>query len=375
MFLRRIFSLAAAIFAVMAVVLWATDTRASEPVPAEISDAAFWKLITAMSEPDGQFRYENFLSNELQYQYVIPDLKAKVQPGGAYIGVAPEQNFTYIAAVQPKIAFIIDIRRQNMIELMMYKAIFELAKDRGEFLSLLFSRKRPAGITSKTSVDQLFQAFAGTERDPDLQQSTLQAIQERLLEKHHIGLTTADIKNIGYVFGIFYKDGPNMDYSSGTSGTAPQGGMPSYLELMVADDSYGMKRSFLASEENYRLVREMELKNLIVPLVGDFAGPKTIRAIGQYLKEHDTTVSAFYVSNVEQYLYSDGKLLEFFKNVATLPMNSSSTFIQAFGPNGGGITFTGGNGFQSMISSMMDVVKVCAAGSGCDYSVVRQMSK
>jgi hypothetical protein len=375
MFFRRIFFSAATLLMISAIVLSNAAAQPSDPIPEEISDTAFWKLITSMSEPDGQFRYENFLSNELQYQYVIPELKATTHPGGAYLGVGPEQNFTYIAALQPKIAFITDIRRQNMLELMMYKAIFELAPDRADFLSLLFSRKRPGGIKAGSTVDQLLREFAGAERDSALQQFNLKAIQDQLVQKHQFGLTTADLQNIGYLHGVFYKDGPSMDYSSGNLGTAPGSGMPSYTELMVADDAHGTHRSFLANDENYQFIREMELRNRIVPLVGDFAGPKTIRAIGQYLKDHDAPVAAFYVSNVEQYLYSDGKLLDFFKNVATLPMNESSTFIQTFGPNGAGISFSGGNGFQSMISSMMDVVKVCAAGRGCDYSVVREMSK
>jgi len=375
MFFRRNFFRIAFFSAIAAIFVATSAGYASDPIPTEISDSAYWKLITSLSEPDGQFRYENFLSNELQYQYVIPELKSRTQPGGVYLGVGPEQNFTYIAALQPKIAFITDIRRQNMIELMMYKAIFELAPQRADFLSMLFSRKRPNGIPIKSTVEQLFRAVAGTERDPELQRENLTAIQNQLVQKHQFGLTLSDLQNIGYVYGVFYKDGPSMDYSSGGRGTAPGAGMPNYVELMAADDSLGENRSFLATEENYRIVREMQLKNLIVPLVGDFAGPKTIRAVGQYLKEHDATVTAFYVSNVEQYLYSDGKLLDFFKNVETLPLNSSSTFIQTFGPNGGGPSFTGGNGFQSMTSSMMDVVKVCAAGRGCDYSVVRQMSK
>jgi hypothetical protein len=375
MFSRRVFFAAVLGFAITAIAGSSAAVQASDPIPVEISDSAYWKMITTMSEPDGQFRYENFLSNELQYQYVIPLLQSVTQPGGAYLGVGPEQNFTYIAALKPRIAFITDIRRQNMVELMMYKAIFELAPDRADFLSMLFSRKRPDGISGKTGVDQLFRAFVRAERDPELQQTNLKGIQDQLVQKHQFELTLSDLQNIGYVHSIFCKDGPNMDYSSGARGTAPGSGMPSYLELMAADDAHGSNRSFLATEENYRFVRDMQLKNLIVPLVGDFAGPKTIRAIGQYLKEHDASVSAFYVSNVEQYLYSDGKLLDFFNNVATLPMTSSSSFIQTFGPNGGGISFSGGNGFQSMTSSMMDIVRVCATGRGCDYSVVRQMSK
>ena len=118
--------------------------RAAEPLPEKLSDEAFWKTITDFSEEGGYFRFENFLSNELGFQLVIPQLKEITKPGGVYLGVGPEQNFTYIVALQPKIAFIIDIRRQNMLELMMYRAFFELSPDRADFLSRLFARKRPA---------------------------------------------------------------------------------------------------------------------------------------------------------------------------------------------------------------------------------------
>ncbi len=367
---RRSF-LTAVIIAALAV----SASRAADPLPAELSDDSFWKLVTVMSEPDGQFRFENFLSNEIYYQTVIPRLKNNTRPGGVYLGVGPEQNFSYMVALQPKIAFIIDIRRQNMLELLMYKAIFELSADRADFLSTLFSRHRPSGLTAKSTAQQLFRAYSAAVRDPELYQQNIARIQERLLQKHQFGLTLADMQNIAYVHRVFADDGPYLDYSSGSRTTNPTRGMPTYAELMITDDGRGTNRSYLASEDNYKWMRDMELRNLVVPLVGDFAGPKTIRAIGQYLQDHNAKVSAFYLSNVEQYLYADGKLLTFFRNVETLPMDSSSMFIRTFGPNGGGAAFTAGNGFQSTLSSMMDVVKVCTAGRGCDYSVIRQMSR
>jgi hypothetical protein len=373
---RRTFLKAAMVSAacITALVFAIAELKSAEPIPSRISDEAFWKMVTTMSEPDGQFRYENFLSNEIQYQYVIPALKSTTRPGGVYMGVGPEQNFTYIVALQPKIAFITDIRRQNMLELMMYRAVFELCPDRADFLSMLFSRVRPEGLNEKSSADQLFRAYLSAYEDDALYQKNVKTIQNLLVQKHQFRLSLTDLQNIAYVHGVFANDGPYLDYSSGGLGTAPGGGMPNYSELMVADDAHGEQRSYLASEGNYRFMRDMEMKNLVVPIVGDFAGPKSIRAIGQYLRDHDATVTAFYLSNVEQYLYSDGKLPDFFRNAATLPMDASSTFIRTFGPNGGG-SIGVGRGFQSTLSSMMDVVKVCTADRGCDYSTVRQMSK
>ncbi len=118
-------------------------SRSVAPIPVRLADSELWSMVSTFSEPGGMFRFENFLSNEIYFQDVIPALKSRVKPGGIYMGVGPEQNFTYIVAVQPRIAFITDIRRQNMLELMMYKALFELAPNRADFISLLFSRKRP----------------------------------------------------------------------------------------------------------------------------------------------------------------------------------------------------------------------------------------
>jgi len=95
-------------------------------------------------------------------------------------------------------------------------------------------------------------------------------------------------------------------------------------------DAAGLPQSFLSTEDNYRYVKRLHEQNLIVAVSGDFGGPKAVRAIGAWLKEHDAVVSAFYVSNVEQYLFQDGKAEAFYANVATLPVNAHSVFIRPY---------------------------------------------
>jgi len=46
-----------------------------------------------------------------------------------------------------------------MLELLLYKALFELSQDRIEFASRLFSRPRPAGLSADPSPEVLFRAF------------------------------------------------------------------------------------------------------------------------------------------------------------------------------------------------------------------------
>jgi hypothetical protein len=140
---------------------WVIAQQRTPALPAELSDQDFWQLIVDISEPDGHFEDENFVSNETGYQRVMQRLQEAVQPGGVYVGVGPEQNFSYIAGMRPAMAFIIDIRRENRSLHLFYKALFELSTDRADFVSRLFSRWRPAGLTSSAGVEEIFARYDG----------------------------------------------------------------------------------------------------------------------------------------------------------------------------------------------------------------------
>ena len=286
-------------------------------LPKELDGDRFYKMVAAFSEPDGYFMYDNYLSNERSYQDPIPSLVDKVKSNGVYIGVGPEQNFTYIAAIRPAIAFIIDIRRQNMVEQLMYKALFRLAANRDEFVSLLFSRQ--AAKENGASVDELFGSFAAASPDQRYFEKNLRRIEQQLR------LNAEDEKTLREIYQVFFSVGPDLNYSS-VSPYAPSG--PSYANLMTLTDQKGRNWSYLASEENFQFVKEMQRKNLIIPLVGDFAGPKTIRSVAKYLLDHQARVSAFYVSNVEMYILPAPQWKSFCANVASLPVDESSVFIR-----------------------------------------------
>jgi hypothetical protein len=297
-------------------------------LPSEISDKDFWRMIVDLSEPGGTYPYENFVSNELEYQDVVPALKATTKPGGVYIGVGPEQNFTYAAVLQSKLAFVIDIRRQNMVEMLLYKALFDMSPNRADFVSNLFSRVRPAGLDTKTTTAALFAAYENAKVDPDLSAKNLAAVKA-YMTKHGYQLTSEDISSIEKIHDVFSRGGPSINYyfaSAAPVGLGPSRGA-TYTRLMNTTDATGRNSSFLATEESYLYVREMQRKNLIVPLVGDFAGPAVIRNVGRYLTEHKATVGAFYISNVETYL-SDPQKQTFYENVTALPVDSSSMFIR-----------------------------------------------
>ena len=375
---RRILLVAAtALFAFIGPLSLTSRTLiATEELPKQLSDEAFWNLVTEFSESGGYFRSDNFVSNETTFQYVLKDLK-KTKPGGVYLGVGPDQNFTYIVALQPKMAIIFDIRRQNVMQHLMYKALIEMSTDRADFLSKLFSRKRPEKLEEKTTVEDLFNAYYDVEPDRQLFQENFQAIKKQLEERHKFKLSADDESTINYIYQSFYAGGLNLTYNGVGGGGLGRSRMPSYAEVMQMTDEEGVNRSYMGSEENFKVLQDFERKNLIVPVVGDFAGPKAIRSVASYLKEHDAFVSAFYVSNVEQYLFQQGDdWSKFYHNVGTLPVDASGAFIRSVF-NGLAVTYqpSGTLKSASLLSSIPDLLKAFTAGDVRTYYDVINMSK
>jgi hypothetical protein len=323
----------------------AQSVPAQQRVPARLADTTFWRLMNEYSEPWGTFRSENFVSNETALQWVIPKLVRRVPAGGVYMGVAPDQNFTLITAFRPSIAFIVDIRHQNAVEHLMYKALIEMSKDRADFLAKLFARAPLTGVDSTSSAAALFAALAKQPPDSARYGENLKAITTQLTGRHRFALSDSEHVALRCVYGAFFSEGPELTYGYGSECRNPGpygyrgfGGPgrarfrePTYQSMMLETDSVGTNWSYLGSEKAFRILKEMQERNLIVPLTGDFAGPKALRAVGQWARAHDAKVSAFYISNVEQYLFEQGdEAQRFFENVATLPVDANSVFVRSF---------------------------------------------
>lgn len=337
---------------------------AADSLPERLSNTDFWKLSQDLSEPDGAFRSDNLVSNEIWFQYVVPELLKRAPQRGVYLGVGPEQNFTYIAALQPKMVFITDVRRGNLHMHLMYKALFEMTSNRADYFALLFNKKRPAGLTDKSTATELVNAFWNLPTSPEsVYKENLKAVQDHLTIKRGLPLSKNDLDGIEYVYWSFYWYGPAINYSSSSNGRA----MVSYGDLMVADDGAGVSRSYLASEETFRVLKDLHERNMFVPVVGNFAGPKALRSVGRYVREHGATVSAMYLSNVEQYLNQDGIWYNFCANVASMPLDERSTFIRSSQGGGGG----GGSGLMNYLGSMLNETKGCGTPSRTTAGGVR----
>ncbi len=306
-----------------------------------LSAAEFARLIQELSEEGGFFPSDNFTSNESSYLTVVDKLRQLNATGGAYIGVGPEQNFTYIAKVRPRIAFIVDIRRQAVIQHLMYKAIFQLAPSRSQFISILLSRPlpKPDNFAPNAPINELLTYFNSVPADDKTWVENLAAIKKAIQDDFQFKLSETDQATLEYVYKSFRSDGLEIGFrlSGRFTGSTSGGGFraggfgpfPNLRQLIEQTDLNGKQSNFLAVAEDYDFVRGLHRKNLIIPVVGDFSGKKALAAVGDYLRKNEFTVTAFYTSNVEMVLFQNGIFQGFANNVKKLPVNDRSLIIRA----------------------------------------------
>jgi hypothetical protein len=324
-----------AFYCACVVVLLAACIATTTAVETErLSSEEFSSLACGLSEDGGYFMSDNFTSSEDSYLTIADKLQELAVPGGAYIGVGPEQNFTYIARVRPRIAFIVDIRRQAMIQHLMYKAIFKLAPTRVLFLSRLLSRPIPEGNApgADAPLDDILAFFDKIPADNRTYAENLAEIRKTIQKDFQFPLSSEDQKSLEYVYGSFRTGGFQIGYGSETRGGRRFNRFPNLRQLLGMRDLKRKQGSFLASTKDYDFVLDMQNRNLIIPVVGDFSGKKALAAVGEYLRKRKIVVSVFYVSNVEIVLLDWGsyeQFSDFVKNVKKLPTDDRSLLLRS----------------------------------------------
>ena len=308
-----------------AVVCTAAAVAACRPAPAPaLSDAEFWALSERLSEPAGSFTVsDNLVSNE---PHVAENARRLHAAGGVYIGVGPEQNFTYIASARPAMAFIVDIRRENRNLHLFYKALFDVSSDRADFVARLFSRPRPPGLDGSSSVTQIFERFDAIPASAEQLQWNAAVVRKWLLETKKLPLDANDLAWIDRLFLAFAEHGPSIQYWQARD-TEPA---PSYRRLMTMPDGSGASRSFLSSEDGFRFVKDLQARNLIVPVIGDFGGPGALRRVGEETRGRGYQVRVFYGSNVGVYLTRE-QTRAFCRSLGSLPAADDAVFIERDG--------------------------------------------
>jgi hypothetical protein len=361
-----IICLAAAIFAVQAAPLNAQRA----------ADSSFAGLVARLSEPGGYFDSDNIITNEASYLHVASQLEKVHVHGGIYLGVGPDQNFSYIALIRPTIAFMIDIRRDNLLEHLLFKSLFMMSRNRLEYVCLLLGKPVPADVEKWTGrpTQELLAYLGAAKTDSVAAAATRRASNDRIA-RMNVPLDAHDREMIDRYRAQFVAEALDTRYSS--LGRNNRFDYPSFGTLMVATDRAGRQISYLADETEFQFVRAMQMNDRIVPIVGNVAGDRALRAVAQYAAEHGLIVSAFYLSNVEQYLMGrDGGFDAYARNVKLLPHDSTSVIIRSyFGGRFGGNQHplyvpAPGNISTSLVERMDSFDRAFAAGELSGYSAL-----
>lgn len=289
----------------------------------------FARLVERLSEPAGYFGSDNLVSNELSYQHVLDRMEKLKLEGGVYLGVGPDQNYTYIAQIRPKLAIMVDIRRDAMLQHLLFKALFMMSKSRVEYLSNLFARPLPKDHRkwNDRPIRDLVDYFDRTPLDQALAEKTrLEA--RRMIMELGLGLSPRDMETIDEIYGAFSTDCLEVRY---TIRDRPSGRFfPAYRDILLEKDLNGDYRNYLAREETFAVIKQLHDQHRIVPITGDLAGQQAVQSVGRYLREIGETVSAFYVSNVEFYLWRQDSMTRWVANLRALPINERSVIIRSY---------------------------------------------
>jgi hypothetical protein len=142
-----------------------------------------------------------------------------------------------------------------------------------------------------------------------------------------VPLSMADQATIDRFHRRFIESGLSLRFQS--TGRPPQWHYPTLRDLVLAADATGRQASYLASESSFQFLKALQARDRIIPVVGDLSGPAAVKAIAGFLRRQNQPLSAFYVSNVEFYLWRDGSYGRYVENLRELPRAANAMIIRS----------------------------------------------
>ncbi len=218
-------------------------------------------------------RREHFtVSNEYRHDLWFPYLSGL---GGAYVGVASDQNYTLMAVAQSEVGYLIDLDRQVVLLHRVYMAL----------------------IAASETPEQLLARF-----DPAAQGETTRLIEAGLSDMSERDRAMA------------------LEFVANH-----RAALREYLGAVHANRRDGRGVTWLAEPSLYRHVRAMVAGGRLRPINGNLAGKTAMATIAASAAALGLEVEVFYLSNAEEYLsYTPG----FVANVRGLPASSSSVVLR-----------------------------------------------
>jgi hypothetical protein len=223
----------------------------------------------------------------------------------------------------------IDIRRQNALQHFYFKALFQLSSNRLQYMERLFGKRirHPNRNPESYGISDLLRAMDASPSDrPFAEKKLAEALAA--IQSWNSGLSSSDYESIRFIARAFMENGPDLKFTS--FNRPPRAHYPTYRQLLEETDSEGIQANYLAKEEDFRLIKKMHGENRIVPIVGDLAGPKALLHAGEELARRKLSMTCFYVSNVEFYLFRNGRWDAYIRNLNGIPRTQNAFLIRSY---------------------------------------------
>lgn len=277
-------------------------------------DARFDTIVRALSEPATGPGADNLMTNEDSFTRICGEIDRRVRPDEVYLGVGPDQNFTYIAHARPSLAFIVDYRRRNVLLHLFHQALFALSKDRTAYLTRLTARRPARSLNAKSTGKEIVAAFDKVPMDRGLLDATRTEIA-RFLKPLNL-VEEAEWAELATIGAKLAGSGMNARFLA----------LPMYPALgrLIETGAH-----MLADESLYQSVRERQLAERIIPIVGDLAGQKAMHALASWLRAKRLRVGMIYLSDVEFFLLRNGTFDRLIANLDRIPWTGGAMLARS----------------------------------------------
>ncbi len=249
-----------------------TSSAASPAGLAPLSPAARAALLAGPEERIVSRREHFTISNEYRHDLWFPYLRGL---GGAYVGVASDQNYTLMAVARSEVGYLLDLDRQVVRLHRGYMALIAASPGPEEFLARF---DEDAQATTRALIEAGLSDMSERDRE-----DTLRFIADN------------------------------------------RAALRDYLGTVRAARRGDQGITWLSDPELYAHIREMVAGGRLRPINGNLAGKTAMATIAASARELGLAVKLLYLSNAEEYLFYTP---EFVANVRGLPVAADSVVLR-----------------------------------------------
>lgn len=286
----------------------------------------FFELLKWLDEPPtGPSSADNLMTNEDSLASVMDQIRSESPPGTVFLGVGPDQNYTFIATARPIEAYLLDYRKKNQLLHLMHLALIAKSPNRIDYLENYWARRVKVGLISPPNDDhsktteKLLLLFRRSELDQQFLAQNIGDVMSELLNSQF--LDANEIEEVGRIQKRLAGPGPEARFLALKM-------YPTIASLISMKTRAGKPGHWLAGDDYYQEVRELCFQQKIYPVVGDWSGQLCLKKLAAHLNSTEKKVGLVYISDVEFFLLRGNRFSHYIENLARLPLHDEVRIVR-----------------------------------------------